>query len=601
MKSTLLPALALGAVVSLSTPVLSFNLDDIHFWVGEGTNRCAVVIDWSGYESALAWGYRWNGTCTNAIEVLRRVIREDPRLVARFSEDGTGFTNPTFFGYDVNDVHPTWDYANGAASDSAAMALVPDFDWWSVYWAYWHCNGSSFPTTPQFSSWYGLHQVIPVDKDWIVLSYGCPQYDSNWVETPTVLRMPDAAESPYGFQVIANFTTAKSYYQLASNVLGRPSSFMDDPSVMWQGLNYGGVVSPANPAWGKGRLFSLENDEGEEEGEVGDANGPGYVTIAFDHDVVDDPGNPWGLDFIVYGNSLAIGDGSYYTMGVDPSTFRFSGKGDHESAKVEVSQDGKTWYTDVKWRYADNFAPTLGHLYEPNRADASLYAGNKWWGRMTLPTRPLNPAVDYRDFTGLTLAQICQRYDGSAGGTAYDISSLPLPLNARGQKWFRYVRISGVWECNDEGDEGFTSPDIDAVADVAPVSGYELWKEQTYTDWQTAWDESVTGPEAIAANGQANALNYLLGVEPNETTTAEFRIAAFIPGTTQHTIKVVSKISLGPSCGLVVRRADSLSAFQWTDEVPIFVGSELIDGEWVTSFRVAASGGAFLKLAFQAD
>ncbi len=49
----------------------------------------------------------------------------------------------------------------------------------------------------------------------------------------------------------------------------------------------------------------------------------GYMTFAFDTPIVNDPNNPYGIDFIVYGN----------------------GFGNSEPGNVLVSQDGVTWYT----------------------------------------------------------------------------------------------------------------------------------------------------------------------------------------------------------------------------------------------------------------
>ena len=48
----------------LALSLAAFTRDDIHYWVGEGANRCAVVIDWGSEGRSLAWGYKWRGNCT---------------------------------------------------------------------------------------------------------------------------------------------------------------------------------------------------------------------------------------------------------------------------------------------------------------------------------------------------------------------------------------------------------------------------------------------------------------------------------------------------------------------------------------------------------
>ena len=66
---------------ALAAPAPAFAMDDLHFWIGEGTNRVALVVDF-GVEGRdpRAWGYRWNGPATNLAELIAVVAHEDPRL-----------------------------------------------------------------------------------------------------------------------------------------------------------------------------------------------------------------------------------------------------------------------------------------------------------------------------------------------------------------------------------------------------------------------------------------------------------------------------------------------------------------------------------------
>lgn len=51
----------------------------------------------------------------------------------------------------------------------------------------------------------------------------------------------------------------------------------------------------------------------------------GYIVYKYDTPIENNPNNPYGVDFVAYGNSF--------------------GSGGHEPGYVQVSQDGKTWYT----------------------------------------------------------------------------------------------------------------------------------------------------------------------------------------------------------------------------------------------------------------
>jgi len=111
--------------------------------------------------------------------------------------------------------------------------------------------------------------------------------------------------------------------------------------------------------------------------------------------------------------------------------------------KVSVSQDGQTWYT------FDN-GPLAGG-YWPTQAYSRWDAANGRWDASSVSdfTRPMNPDLIPGDFGGISVADALALYDGSGGGTAFDIGQL-------GLDWIDYVRVEG------EGN-------IDAFAAVSPV------------------------------------------------------------------------------------------------------------------------------------
>lgn len=552
----------------LALSLAAFTRDDIHYWVGEGANRCAVVIDWGGEGRSLAWGYKWRGTCTNLAEVVQRIVHEDPRLGSD--------AKLAAFSYDVEDVH---------LSRSKATALYS-----AVNGAYgtWRFFGpfSEIPQMVSTASSIKPDAVHPLPDQWFVLRYSTSDGLEKAVTAPTY------AESPYGYEVVESFTLEKSpLYNQASNVLGHPTMGIFTSSSTYG--DSGSTINPAYPAWSGGRLLSLVGDDDEET--------PGFVTIKFDHDVLDDPNNPFGIDFLVFGNAFGVRDSKENVqLTTDPLTVSFTGKGSYENALVEVSQDGETWYAYEKGPYADSFMPTLGYLYDPAAPDTGLFNGNLYWGRAARATRPVNPACSFSSFSGLNLAQVCQRYDGSAGGTGFDLAELPLPENGNGVKWIRYVRISCVEESNDEGDFGYNVPEVDAVADVAPVSDYELWAQRQYPDWATAWRDGAA--EAVAANGVTNALNFAWGLSPTEPVPASvpFEITGFSKGEDRHTITVRSPCRLSDARRLVVKAATRLDG-GWKNIIPTLQTSEQDGDAFLNTFAVPTDAGVFFKLAVQTE
>lgn len=199
---------------------------------------------------------------------------------------------------------------------------------------------------------------------------------------------------------------------------------------------------PVVPVYGPFRSFEV----------VTIGNG-GQLTVRFDHPVKNDPHNPYGADFIVFGNFVhKTSGGGPWTNG-NPNHTTIGNPLQSEPGVVSVSQDGQTWFTFNTGPFADVFPPTLGRTYDPNNPDPNLGAWNQWWGVPTDPTKPLDPNVT--SLAGKTVAQAALAYDGSAGGTPFDIGVL-------GLDWIRYVRIQN-------GPNSLLTAEIDALADVAAV------------------------------------------------------------------------------------------------------------------------------------
>ena len=172
----------------------------------------------------------------------------------------------------------------------------------------------------------------------------------------------------------------------------------------------------------------------------------GEITVMLGRKVYDDPNNPYGIDFIVYGNSFfnsLSGISGFVSDGTDlnAATFKSSAMAGH-SATVSVSQDGVNWFTYTN-------TPVLF----PDEAYRWDDTNDSWTAEEMNPTKPLNPYLYTNNFTGETVAGALDQFVGAAGGTGYSLQASGLP-------WIQYVRIQPA---------PGTYTVIDAVAAVNPA------------------------------------------------------------------------------------------------------------------------------------
>ncbi len=208
-----------------------------------------------------------------------------------------------------------------------------------------------------------------------------------------------------------------------------PNSALGEPSRITPG-QFGGPVDPFDPPFLAGQLVSV--------------GAGGSLTLGFSTPIVNDPTHPYGLDFVIFGNSgFQIVNGDYSGGGITDGSLFGAAEG---ATRVSVSSDGVAFYT---------LSPSLAPVVDgPFPTDGS---GNF--------STPLNPSLTTGSFAGKDMAGIRQLYQGSAGGTAYDIA---WARNSAGQavdlSSIRFVRVdvlSGVSE-------------IDGISAVAAVPEPEV-------------------------------------------------------------------------------------------------------------------------------
>lgn len=210
-----------------------------------------------------------------------------------------------------------------------------------------------------------------------------------------------------------------------------------------------------------------------------------FVTVGFNTPIVDDPQNPQGLDFIVFGNAFYVG-GNIQNRWAEPGI-------------VEVSADQNNngladdpWYVIPGSRGVDQSAvatgipnpvpPLIGNfgVTNPNFLDADLGNDNEEfdWGYSDM-----NPVrAEYLDrylrpddpFTvGIS--------EGSGGGDAFDIAwAVDASGNPANLNEIDFVR---VWTLLQNGGVGAPSTEISAIADVAP--DVDTDQDGILDEWET--------------------------------------------------------------------------------------------------------------------
>lgn len=219
-----------------------------------------------------------------------------------------------------------------------------------------------------------------------------------------------AAPSPFATSVVS--------YTRGSNVAAgydNPWAAIGAPSTVTGGWPPPTMdpVTPFNAPWMPDQVVSI--------------GAGGSLVVAFDHDVMNNAANPFGIDLIIFGNAFFY-DMDWPNGYTGPNAFLAA-----EPARVAVSLDGVEW-REIVGVFVDTLFPTDGQ-------------GD--------PLRPVDPSLTLSDFNDKTLAQIRALYGGSAGGVGIDIGSV-------GFDAIRYVK---VWQ--DETDDW--TAEVDAFAAVRAV------------------------------------------------------------------------------------------------------------------------------------
>ncbi len=214
-----------------------FRMDNIRFWVGNGTNKCAVVVDFNNGDTgdrSFAWGFRWNGAAPSVKAILDEITAKDKRLkmFARATEygsfidafaydaDGDGGTF-TLSGYDKSDADDIFPVLESASFDDESTG---NHVYSGTSWMLLSGTGESFEeinfaeasngadlTTPENGEWicWRICSYTSIsDSDWNFVSYDCDTYSPYGAVAAYPSDATAAALPTVGFSTFANLDAA---------------------------------------------------------------------------------------------------------------------------------------------------------------------------------------------------------------------------------------------------------------------------------------------------------------------------------------------------------------------------------------------------------
>jgi hypothetical protein len=222
---------------------------------------------------------------------------------------------------------------------------------------------------------------------------------------------PQSTAQPSAFaSSVLNYNSGSGFaagFTNASSALGEPSRITPG--------QFGGPVDPFSPPYLSEQLVSI--------------GAGGRLTLQFDSQVLNNPANPFGIDFLIFGNSgFSITNGDFSGGGITDGSLFGANSGE---TRVSVSADGATFY-----ELTPSLAPVVDSPF-PTDGSGDFH-------------KPVNPALTRDSFSGKNLSQIRQLYQGSGGGSGFDIGwardSQGRPANLGSIQFVRVDVLSGVSE-----------------------------------------------------------------------------------------------------------------------------------------------------------
>lgn len=147
----------------------SFAASDILYWVGEGSNEVVLAVNWA--DTALAWGYRFNGESATVTNMMDAITAADPR-----------------FSYSLN----SWGGVDDITftTDNGTFSITPGNYWWSLLNHVGGMGLSDVLHNGDFYKWGDLSVAVITDSTWISQYGGYWDYTYVWPYTIHPVSIP---------------------------------------------------------------------------------------------------------------------------------------------------------------------------------------------------------------------------------------------------------------------------------------------------------------------------------------------------------------------------------------------------------------------------
>lgn len=131
MKKLLLFLMCISPLISDSAPTGKIEWNKIRHWAGEGDNKAALIVQFSGCDKAYVWGYRWTGaTVATGEKMVRDIAAASSDLDVLVQYTGPMGSTVDGIGYSNNhSVLPTlhYDYENAITDGNISFGfMVPN-------------------------------------------------------------------------------------------------------------------------------------------------------------------------------------------------------------------------------------------------------------------------------------------------------------------------------------------------------------------------------------------------------------------------------------------------------------------------------------------